>query len=81
MNDIGDKLRKPNMSSEESHMNWMRMKEKQGWVYGETKDFDKKTHPDLVPYADLPTIEKSKDFAGGVSNRLALILWEELTDK
>lgn len=60
----------------ESHENWMRMKVAQGWVYGEAKDFDKKTHPDLVPFIDLPEIEKRKDTINNVSYRLAIELWD-----
>jgi len=32
-----------------------------GWVYGEKYDREKKTHPDLVPYADLGQLERDKD--------------------
>jgi uncharacterized protein YodC (DUF2158 family) len=39
------------------------MKEKiaEGWVYGETKDSEKKTHPCLVSYDELPEFQKKKD--------------------
>lgn len=46
---------------EESHENWLRFKEGQGWTYGEVKDFEAKTHPCFVPYADLPEEQKVKD--------------------
>lgn len=46
---------------EASHENWLRTKEKEGWVYGPTKDPEKKTHPCCVPYADLPPKQKLKD--------------------
>jgi len=45
------------------------------------KDFDKKTHPDLVPYDDLPEIEKRKDLADMTSHRMALALWDSLVVK
>ena len=32
-----------------------------GWVFGETYDTEKKTHPDLVPYAQLGQLERDKD--------------------
>lgn len=32
-----------------------------GWVYGEMYDKDAKTHPDLVPYAELQQQEQDKD--------------------
>lgn len=44
-----------------SHESWLRQKEKDGWVYGEKKDADAKTHPCMVPYGDLPTDQAVKD--------------------
>ena len=70
----------PNVTLEENHNNWMRMKRKQGWVYGETKDSLKKTHPDLVPFNELPTIEKRKDVSDIVVHRLASQLIDELDE-
>ena len=46
---------------EESHENWLRFKEAEGWTYGPVKDFAKKEHPCFVPYADLPEDQKVKD--------------------
>lgn len=46
---------------EQSHENWLKFKEERGWVYGEVKDEDAKTHPCFVPYADLPADQKVKD--------------------
>jgi hypothetical protein len=46
----------------ESHNNWMNAKIKDGWIYGEAKDIDKKTHPCLIPYEKLPYEEKIKDW-------------------
>jgi len=39
------------------------MKEKvdTGWVYGKLKDGDKKTHPCIVPFDELPEYQKKKD--------------------
>lgn len=48
-------------SPEEGHENWIRHKEQDGWSYGPTKDREKKTHPCMVPYEKLPTMEKAKD--------------------
>jgi len=39
----------------------MKMKASQGWVLGPVKDFEKKTHPDMIPYEDLPEVERKKD--------------------
>ena len=73
-------LDNPNITPEQSHSNWMKMKVSQGWVYGKVKDFEKKTHPNLIPYKELPIIEKDKDFVGDVSHRMALKLWNEIND-
>lgn len=47
-----------------SHESWMEEKRQQGWVYGEVKDPDAKppTHPAYVPYEELPTMQKVKDY-------------------
>jgi len=71
----------PDTTLEENHNNWMRMKEKQGWVYGAKKDFLKKTHPDLVPFDKLPEIEKRKDVADILSHKAAVYLWHEIHGK
>jgi hypothetical protein len=44
-----------------SHVNWMKHKEADGWIYGETKDPVAKTHHCMVPYSDLPADQQRKD--------------------
>lgn len=51
----------PYVTPEGSHENWMDHKLKDGWVYGPEKDADKKTHPCLVPYHELPADQRVKD--------------------
>ena len=48
-------------SPEELHGSWMQSYFAMGWVYGEVYDREKKTHPDLVPYAELGQLERDKD--------------------
>lgn len=43
------------------HDNWSKEKLADGWVYGETKDAEKKTHPCLVPFEELPLFQQKKD--------------------
>jgi len=50
------------LTPEQSHENWMEEKISNGWKYGETKDAEKKTHPCLVPYNQLPQEQKIKDY-------------------
>ena len=51
----------PNAGPSAQHDAWFRDKIAQGWVYGDVKDSEKKTHPCLVPYDLLPTDQKIKD--------------------
>jgi hypothetical protein len=49
-------------SPEQSHQNWMKHKEADGWTHGPVKDADKKQHPCMVPYAELPSVQRMKDW-------------------
>ncbi len=51
----------PDMPPDELHNVWMESKKADGWVYGKVKDREKKTHPSIVPYAELSASEKYKD--------------------
>lgn len=55
-------LGNPDAGPAASHDAWMREKLDTGWTYGPIKDPAKKEHPCIVPYADLPTEQKAKDF-------------------
>jgi len=46
---------------DESHANWMQEKLETGWKYGPVKDPEKKEHPCMVPYDQLPEDQKYKD--------------------
>jgi len=48
-------------SPEELHGSWMRAYFGMGWVHGPEYSRENKTHPDLVPYADLGQLERDKD--------------------
>ena len=48
-------------SPEELHGSWMQSYLTMGWTYGEKYDREKRTHPDLVPYAELGQLERDKD--------------------
>jgi len=50
------------VTPEQAHENWMREKEADGWVYGEVKDIEKKEHPCMVPYDQLPAEQRTKDY-------------------
>ncbi len=44
-----------------THEVWARQRISEGWTYGEMRDAEKKTHPDLVPYEELTEGEKEYD--------------------
>jgi hypothetical protein len=50
------------VSSEESHNLWMTHKLKDGWRYGSKIDDQEKTHPNLLPYSQLPESQRVKDY-------------------
>lgn len=54
-------LNNPNTTPEQSHEEWLRDKEANGWVYDEVKDINNKTHPNIVPYSELPPEQRAKD--------------------
>lgn len=61
MDGIQNFIQNPEITPEQSHENWVRGKAVDGWVYGETKDFEAKTHPCMVPYEQLPEEQRAKD--------------------
>ena len=71
-------LDNPYITSEQSHINWVDMKILQGWRWGPVKDFNEKTHPNLVSFNVLPDVEKLKDVAGMAAHRFAVKLWDQI---
>lgn len=54
-------LDNPNCTPEQQHNNWCYFKRADGWKHGPEKDFERKEHPCLVPYNELPEIQQRKD--------------------
>lgn len=54
-----------NATPEESHACWLSVKKADGWIYGPNKDVNKKEHPCMVPYNELPAEQKKKDHIFG----------------
>ncbi len=48
-------------SAEQMHEAWLEEKKAGGWKYGPAKDSEKKEHPCLVSYAELPAAQRAKD--------------------
>jgi len=47
--------------AEAEHDGWAAQREKNGWRFGKERDDERKLHPLMVPYCDLPEQEKEKD--------------------
>ena len=54
-------LANPAATPEKMHDNWMRQKKDDGWTYSTVKNADKKEHPCMVPYDQLPKEQQVKD--------------------
>ena len=55
-------LANPDATPEQSHESWLAEKLAQGWTHGAVKDAEKKEHPCILPYAELPAEQKAKDY-------------------
>lgn len=55
------RLKNPGALPSDQHESWLKAKEKEGWIYGEIKDPNRKLHPCMVPYDMLPEFQKKKD--------------------
>ncbi len=54
-------LENPGLTPEQSHQAWLDYKVADGWTFGNTKNAAAKTHPNLVPFAQLHIHERAKD--------------------
>lgn len=62
INGVNMHLANPDATPEDSHASWLAQKIEEGWVYGEEKDAEAKTHPCVLPYDELPESQKAKDY-------------------
>ena len=68
--------RNRNNTPEQNHDNWWAKKKMDGWCYGPKKDIAMKEHPDMVPYEDLPEIERLKDDMDLMAHKMGRELWK-----
>lgn len=61
INGVAFAVDNPDAGPAASHESWYAEKERNGWVYGETKDVNAKTHPCFRPYVELPIEQRTKD--------------------
>mgnify|MGYP002519248569 CR=1 FL=1 len=47
--------------SKNVHEVWAQNRMDQGWTYGDSRNDELKHHPCLIPYEDLPEVEKAYD--------------------
>lgn len=59
--------------AENAHDNWAKLRMKEGWTWGPCRDDANKTHPDLIPYTDLPDSEKEYDRRSALETLKAII--------
>jgi hypothetical protein len=62
VNGVQFHLDNPNATPSASHESWLKQKTEEGWKHGSVKDPEKKEHPCFLPYEQLPTEQKSKDY-------------------
>lgn len=62
LNGVQFHIDNPEASPSASHESWLKQKEEDGWKYGPVKNPATKEHPCFVPYDQLPTEQKSKDY-------------------
>lgn len=55
------RINNPAAGEDAQHNSWMKEKVDAGWVHGEVKDADAKTHPCIVPFDQLPKEQQAKD--------------------
>ena len=58
-------LKQPTLTPEQSHEGWLAQKRAEGWTYGPVKDPDRKQHPCMMDYHDLPREQQTKDHLFG----------------
>lgn len=61
MKGVQHRIDNPTGGPDASHNSWLKEKEETGWVYGAVKDADKKTHPCIVSFEELPEFQQQKD--------------------
>ena len=55
------RLANPGAPVSAQHIAWLKEKEEAGWKYGPEKDPEKKEHPCMMPFAELPDKQQFKD--------------------
>lgn len=59
--------------AENAHDIWARQRMAEGWQYGPERNDERKEHPDLVPYGQLPDSEKEYDRSAALETLKAIV--------
>jgi len=59
--------------AENAHDHWALQRMADGWTYGPQRDDDRKRHPCLVPYEELPESEKEYDRNAAIETLKAIL--------
>ncbi len=76
-------LKRIELLAEAEHDGWMESRRRNGWVYGEKRDNEKRIHPLMINYRFLPESEKKKDrdnvmnIPGVVGKAKFAVAWEK----
>lgn len=54
-------LANPELGPSATHDSWLCVKRQEGWAYGPVKDPERKLHPCMVPFEELPPAQQLKD--------------------
>jgi len=69
---VEDIMRDPSITPIQQHEGWLKLKTEEGWMYGPVKDVDRKIHPYMLPYGQLPAQQRIKDIIFGTVVRAIL---------
>jgi DNA-binding transcriptional MerR regulator len=58
---VQEVLRNPELTAEQSHELWCDRMRADGWTHGDVKDVERRTHPTLLPWAELSRDQQLKD--------------------
>lgn len=62
INGVRFHMSNPDAGPDNSHIEWLKEKEANGWTYGPVKNEQQKEHPCIVPYEKLPVEQQAKDY-------------------
>lgn len=68
-------LDNPGVTPEQCHNNWLQSRLEGGWKLGTEINPIAKTHPNMIPYGQLPEVERRKDLMGVMAQNMGMKFW------